>query len=50
MASYVPNEERFPGEGNSKPLQECCLENVMDRGAQWVTIPEIAKNQTRLSD
>ena len=24
---------RFPGEGNSYPLQYSCLENFMDRGA-----------------
>ena len=24
---------RSPGEGNGNPLQHCCLENPMDRGA-----------------
>ena len=29
----IPGSERFPGEGNGKPLQYSCLENPMDRGA-----------------
>ena len=29
----IPGLGRFPGEGNGKPLQYCCLENPMDRGA-----------------
>ena len=28
----VPESRRFPGEGNSNPLQYSCLENPMDRG------------------
>ena len=27
----IPGLERFPGEGNSNPLQFSCLENPMDR-------------------
>ena len=27
----IPGSERFPGEGNSNPLQYSCLENSMDR-------------------
>ena len=30
---------RSPGEGNGNPLQHACLENSMDRGAWWATIP-----------
>ena len=30
-----PGLGRSPGEGNGNPLQYCCLENPMDRGA-WV--------------
>jgi len=26
----IPGLERFPGEGNGKPLQYSCLENPMD--------------------
>ena len=32
-ASSIPGSGRFPGEGNDHPLQYCCLENSMDRGA-----------------
>ena len=39
-----------PGEGNGNPLQYSCLENPMDRGAWWATVPGITKSQTRLSD
>ena len=34
---------------NSNPLQYCCLENSMDRGAWWATVCGIAKSRTRLS-
>ena len=39
----------FPGEGNGKPLQYSCLENLMDTGAWWATVPGITKSQTQLS-
>ena len=29
----IPGSGISPGEGNGKPLQYCCLENPMDRGA-----------------
>ena len=29
---------KFPGEGNSNPLQYSCLGNPMDRGAWQVTV------------
>ena len=29
----IPRSGRSPGEGNGNPLQYCCLENPMDRGA-----------------
>ena len=31
----IPRSRRFPGEGNSTPLQCSCLENPRDSGA-WV--------------
>ena len=34
----VPGSGRFPGEGNSNPLQYFCLENPMDRGAWRATV------------
>ena len=35
----VPELGRFPREGNGNPLQYSCLENPMDRGAWWATVP-----------
>ena len=35
---------RFPGEGNSNPLQYSYLENSMDRGARQATVHGVAKN------
>ena len=29
----LPGSGRSPGEGNGKPVQYCCLGNLMDRGA-----------------
>ena len=33
----IPGLGRFPGEGNSNPLQDSCLGNPMDWGA-WCTL------------
>ena len=41
-----PSLKRSPGEGNGYPLQYCCLENSMDRGAWWATVRGVAKSQT----
>ena len=49
-ASLIPGSGSSPGVGNSNPLQYSCLENPMDRGACWVTVHGVAKNQTRLSN
>ena len=38
-----------PGEGNGNPLQYCCLENSMDRGAWQATVHGVTKTQTQLS-
>ena len=37
---------RSPGERNGYPLQYCCLENSVDRGAWWATVHAGAKSQT----
>ena len=34
----IPGSGRYPGEGNSNPLQYSCLENSMDRGPCWATV------------
>ena len=41
----IPGLGRFPGEGNSHPLQYSVLENSMD-----CIVLGVAKNQTRLSN
>ena len=34
---------RYPGEGNGKPLQYSCLENLMHRGAWQATIHSVTR-------
>ena len=46
----IPGLGRFPGEGNSYPLQYPCLENPMDRGASRDTVHGVAKSWTQLSE
>ena len=43
----IPGSGRSPGEGHSKPLQLSCLENLMDRGAWWAAVHEVAESRTR---
>ena len=35
--------------GNGNPLQYSCLENSMGKGAWWVTVCGVTKNQSWLS-
>ena len=42
----IPGLRRSPGEGNGHLLQYSCLENPMDRGAWWATVPGVAKRGT----
>ena len=42
----IPGLGRSPGGGNDYSLQYCCLENPMDRGAWWATVPGVAKSRT----
>ena len=37
-----------PGERHGNPLQYSCLENPMNRGAWWTTVPGVTMNQTGL--
>ena len=46
----IPGLERSAGEGNGKPLQYSCLENLMDWGAWWATVHRVAKSRTGLSN
>ena len=48
-AGSTPGSVRSPRAGNGNPLQYFCLENPVDRGAQWATVHGVAKSQTQLS-
>ena len=37
-SSLIPGSERSPGGENDNPLQNSCLENLMDRGAWWAIV------------
>ena len=39
----------YNGEGNGNPLQYCCLENLVDRGAWWAAVHKIAQDRARLN-
>ena len=43
-AFSIPGSGRSPGEGHGNSLQYSCLENPMDRGAQWGTVHGVAKS------
>ena len=34
----ISGSRGLPGGQHGNPLQYCCLENTMDRGAQWATV------------
>ena len=42
----IPGSGSSPGGGNGNLPQYSCLENSMDRGAQWATVLGFAKSQT----
>ena len=48
-ADSIPGSGRSPRAGNGNPLQYFCLEDPVDRGAQWATVHGVAKSQTQLS-
>ena len=45
-AGSIPGLGRSPGGGLGNPLQYSCLGNPLDRGAWWVTLHGVIKNQT----
>ena len=38
--------DKHTGGGNGNPLQYSCLENPIDRGAWWITVPGMAESDT----
>ena len=46
----IPGLGRFPGEGNSNPLQNSCPENPTDRGACWAAVHGVTKSWARLNN
>ena len=42
----IPGSGSPPGVGNGNPLQYCCLENPMDRGAWWAIVHGVTESQT----
>ena len=50
VITFFPSRKCLFGEGNANPLQYSCLENPMDGGAWWATVPGVARSRTRLSD
>ena len=39
----IPGSGRSLGEGNGDPFRYFCLENPMDRGAEWATFHRVTK-------
>ena len=48
--SSISGSRRSPGGGNGDPIQNPCLENLMDRGAWWATIHGVTKSHIPSSD
>ena len=48
-AGLIPGLERSPEGGNGNPLQDSCLGNPMDRGAQQARVHDVANSWTQLS-
>ena len=42
----TPGSGRSLGGGHGNLLQDCCLENPMDRGTWWVTANRVAESDT----
>ena len=45
-AGSIPGLSRSPGGGHGNPLQYCCLENPMDRGAWWAMVHRVSQSDT----
>ena len=42
----IPGLGRSPGGGNGNLLQDSCLENPTDKGAQWATVHGVTEEDT----
>ena len=47
-AGSIPGSGRSSGRGHDNPLQNSCLENLIDRAAWWAMVDRVAKSWTRL--
>jgi len=47
-SGLIPGSRRSPGGGHGNPLQDSCLENLMDRGTWQATVHRVAESQTQL--
>ena len=45
LLCLIPGWRRSPGGGHGNSLHYSCLENPMDRGTWWDTVPKVAKSQ-----
>ena len=47
-AGLIPGLGRSPGGGHGNPLQQSCLNNLMDRGVWQDTVYRVTKSWTQL--
>ena len=47
LPTMQETQVQSPGEGHGSPLQYCCLENSMERGAWWATVHGVTKSWTQ---
>ena len=46
----ISGSGRSPEGRNSDPIQNCCLQNLMDRGSWWATVHAVTKSRTPSRD
>ena len=40
----IPGLGKYPGGGHGNPFHDSCLENSIDRGAWWATVPGVTNS------